>query len=250
MAKKKKQELFIHDFFGNYNSYRIFALRSEQTVFNFANSLSKALNTVFSVLPDFHYSSEKLSAHFAVFYAEYKQQEPIHCLLLENRTKTNQQELFSSKTVKNSHLLNYSLFEEYLYLFNNNIISGYRCRESKFEDMDYLLLLFAKKNIDNDQFSQFLNSIKPFKPEEISYILDREQTSVEKKNASILKDFLCKYEVNANLFSRRKKMELLGPVKQIPKQSLRFPIPITLENNSLANNLQLSEESLALLADE
>jgi len=248
MAKrKKKQELHIHDFFGNCNTYKIFALHSEMPVFNFANQLGKTLNVTFTLLPDFHYISDKLAARFAVFFAEYAQQESIHCLLLENKTETNQQILFSSKAVKNSHLLNYSLFEESLYLFNNK---GYSCFESKFEDKEYLLLLYAKKNIEKELFSQFLLNIACFKPMDVSYLLDREQTSTDARNAAFLRDFFCKYEVNANLLSRRKKMELLGPVKQIPKQSLRFPIPITLENNSLADNLQLSEESLALLSEE
>jgi hypothetical protein len=247
MAKKKKQELQIHDFFGNYNTYRIFALRSELPGFSFANKLGKTFDVSFTVLPDFDYASNKLSAQFAVFYAEFTQQESIHCLLLENKTETNQQELFDSKTVKNSHLLNYSLFEESLYLFNNN---GYSCFQSNFADMDYLLLLFAKKNIDKNIFSQFLKNTTPFKPEDVTYIIEREQTSAEKKNASLLRDFLCKYEVNANLFSRRKKMELLAPVKQIPKQNLQFPIPIPLENDSLADILQLSEVHLALLRED
>jgi len=248
MAKKKKtHELHIRDFFGNYNTYRIFALRSELPAFGFANQLSKMLKVSFTLLPDFDYVSDKLSASFAVFYAEYPQQESIHCLLLENKTETNQQEIFSSKTVKNSHLLNYSLFEESLYLFNNK---GYCCFNSKFEDMDYLLLLFAKKNIDKELFSQFLQKISCSKTEDVTYLLEREQTSTDAKNASFLKDFLCKYEVNANLLSRRKKMELLGPVKQIPGQSLQFPIPIVLEHDALADNVQLSDTYLVLLADD
>jgi len=248
MAKKrKKQELNIKDFFGNFNTYKIFALQSGLPAFNFANSLNKMLNVSFTVLPDFDYVSNRLSARFAVFYAEYKQHESIHCLLLENKTETNQQELFSSKTVRNSHLLNYSLFEESLYLFNNN---GYSCFNSQFVDVDYLLFLFAKKNIEKELFSQFLKNITLFKAEEVTYLLEREQTATDAQNASFLKDFLCKYEVNANLFSRRKKLELLGPVKQIPKQSLQFPIPIHLENNELPDNFQFSEEYLALLAPD
>jgi len=248
MAKKRKNpSLHIHDFFGAYNTYRIFALKSELSAFTFANKLSRALNISFTVLSDFDYVSEKLSAQFAVFYAEYAQQESIHCLLLENKTGTNQQELFSSKTGKKSHLINYSLFEEFLYLFNNN---GLRCFESEFPDADYLLLLFSKKNIEKETFSHFSKSITLFKAKDVSYLLKREQTSAEVKTVSFLRDFFCKYEVSANLFSRKKKMELLAPVKQIPVQNLQFRIPAPIENNSIAHNLQLSDEYLALLAEE
>jgi hypothetical protein len=45
-------------------------------------------------------------------------------------------------------------------------------------------------------------------------------------------------------------MELLAPVKQIPNQNLQFPIPILLEKDSLADNLQLAEEYLALLDED
>jgi len=248
MAKKRKPpSLHIQDFFGTYNTYRIFALKSEQFNFTFANKLSKALNVSFTLLSDFDYVSEKLSAKFAVFYAEYAQQEPIHCLLLENKTGTNQQELFSVKTGKKSHLVNYSLFEESLYLFNNN---GLRCFESEFSDVDYLLLLFARKNIEEESFSHFLRNITPFKAKDVSYLLKREQTSSETKIASFLRDFFCKFEVKGNQFSRRKEMELLAPVKQIPRKNLRYPITEYLENNSISDNIHISEKYLKLLSED
>jgi len=248
MAKQKKSHsLFIHDFFGACNTYKIFALKSELSIFTFANKLGKMLHVTFTVLPDFEYVSDKLSAKFTVFYAEYLLQKSVHCLLLENRTATNQQELFSLKKEKKSHLVNYSLFEESLYLFNNN---GLRCFESDFSDMDYLLLLFCKKNVENEMFSQFSSNITPLKAKDVSSMLDKKQTSAEGKTASFLRDFLCKYEVNANKFSRRKKMELLSSVKQIPIQNLQYRITIPLENHSLADNLQISDEYLALLAEE
>jgi hypothetical protein len=248
MAKqKKKRAVQIQDFFGTYNTYRIFALKSDFSTYNFANKLGKALNVSFTTMPDFDYVSDKLSARFTVFYAEYAQQESIHCLLLENRTETNQQELFTSKINKNSHLVNYSLFEESLYLFNNY---GLRCFDMEHADMDYLMLLFTKKNIENEAFSHFLANITLFKSKDISYMLKREQTSAQAKTVTFLRDFLCKYEVNANLFSRRKKMELLAPVQQIPVQNLQFPMPIRLENNSIVDHLQLSEEYLLFLAED
>jgi len=248
MAKRRKNpSLHIQDFFGTYNTYRIFALKSEHSIFTFASKLGKALDVSFTLLSDLEYVSEKLSSQFAVFYAEYTQQESIHCLLLENKTETNQQELFSSKAEKKSHLVNYSLFEESLYLFNNN---GLRCFESEFTDMDYLLLLFTKKNIENDTFLHFQKNITSFKAKDVSYLLKREQTSTEVKIVSFLRDFFCKYEVNANQFIRRKRMELLAPVKQIPENNLRFPIPVQLENDSIAHNLQISDVHLALLIGE
>ena len=247
MAKKKKNiSLNIHDFFGTYNTYRIFALQSDLSAFPFANRLGQTLHVIFTLLPDFEYVSNKLSACFKVFYAEYAQNDPIHCLLLENKTETNQQELFISKTEKKQHLLNYSLFEESLYLFNNQ---GLRCFDLKLADIDYLLLIFTKKNIENEMLLQFLNQLSPFEAKDISFLIEREQTSTEGKIASFLRDFYCKHEVKANQFSRRRKMDLLAPVKQIPTQNLQFPIPILLENDSITDNLQLSEEYLSFLSE-
>jgi len=245
--KKKKPSLFVQDFFGTFNTYRIYTLKSELSMFAFANKLSKSLNVSFTLLSDFDYVSDKLSANFAVFYAEYPLQESIHCLLLENKTGTNQQELFSPKTGKKSHIINYSLFEESLYLFNNN---GLRCFDIEFADMDYFLLLFTKKTTENEIFLQFPKNINSFKAKDVSYLLNREQTSAEAKTVSFFRDFFCKYEVYANQFLRRKKMELLAPVKQIPKHNLQFPITAPLENDSISGNLQLSNVNLAILADE
>jgi hypothetical protein len=116
--------------------------------------------------------------------------------------------------------------------------------------MDYLLLLFAKKEIDEEMFLRFFNNLESFKVQDVSYMLKKEQTSAEAKIVAFLRDFYCKYEVKANQFSRRKERDLLAPVKQIPTQNLQFPIPIRLEYNTISDYVQFSEENLALLRDD
>ena len=245
MAKKKQKTFNIPDFFGTYNTYKIFALQSELPTFMFANQLGQAAQTTFTILPAFEQNMDRYSALFSVFYAVYSQQESIHCLLLENKAAiSNQQELFVSKAEQNLSFQTLSLFEEHLYLFNRQ---GLRCFEMPLEDMDYLLLLFAKKEIDHEMFSRFFKSLEPFKAQDVSYLIKKEQTSAEAKNVAFLRDFYCKYEVKANQFSRRKERELLAPVKQIPAQNLQFPIPARLEFNAVADYLQISEEYLQLL---
>ena len=244
--RRKNPSLHIHDFFGTYNTYRIFALQSGLSAFSFANKLGRAERTTFTILPDFEYTSSKISARFTVFYAEYFEKESIHCLLLENKMLMNPEERFVSKTEQKLTFQTGFLFDEWLYLFNNQ---GLRCFDSEFVDMDYLLLLFAKKNIENDMFLQFLENISSFKIKDVSYLLERQQTSLETKIVNFLKDFYCKHEVKANLFSRRKKMDILAPVQQIPNQNFQLPIPVRLENESIVDNLQLSDEYLALLTE-
>ena len=248
MAKRQKNILNIHDFFGTYNTYRIFALKSELSVFPFANQAGKAIQTIFTALPCFEYNSDKYAALFSVFYAEYSQQESLHCLLVENKAAiSNQREIFISKAEQKLSFQTLSLFDEYLYLFNKQ---GFRCFDFALEDMDYLLLVFAKKNIENEMFLQFSKKLELFKARDISYILEKQQTSMETKIVSFLRDFFCKYEVKANYFSGKRKMNLLASVKQIPKQNLQFPIPVRLENNAVAENFQISEEYLHFLEDE
>jgi len=248
IIKNNKKSLNIPDFFGTYNTYRIFAMQSELSEFSFANQLGKAVQTNFTILPDFEFTSTKFTAQFSVFYAEYSQEESIHLLLLENKTiKFNQQDIFVVKTEKKLHFQTLSLFEEFLYLFNSQ---GLRCFESEFENADYLLLLFAKKDIENEVFSYFLKNITPFKAKDVSSLIEKEQTSSETKIVSFLRDFYCKYEVKAFHLSKKRKMELLAPMKQIPKQNFQFPIPILLENNSITDNFYLSETNLAILREE
>jgi len=248
MAKKKKNTLNIHDFFGTYNAYRIFALKSDSSVFPFANQLGQAIQTTFTILPCFEYNSDKYFALFTVFYAEYSQQDSFHCLLVENKAViSNQQELFISKAEEKLSFQTLSLFEEFLYLFNKQ---GFRCFDTDFEDIDYLLLLFAKKNIENEMFSQFLKKIETFKVKDVSYLLEKNQTSNETKIVVFLKDFFCKYEVRSHQFLRKKEKDLLAPITQLPRQNLQYPIPILLENNALADNLQLSSEYLRFLEEE
>ena len=245
---KKNDKIKIPDFFGAYNTYRIFALQSELSTFPFANKLGKAVQTTFTILPDFEYESKKFTAQFSVCYAEYSQEESIHLLLLENKTvKFNQQDHFVSKSEKKLPFQTLSLFEEWLYLFNKQ---GLHCFDLKLENVDYLLLLFAKKDIENDIFSQLLKNITPFYAKDISFIIEKEQTSAEVKIVSFLRDFYCNYEVKATQLSRKRKIDLLSPVKQIPRQNLQHPIPILLENSVMNTNLQISEECLRILDED
>jgi len=247
-AKRRKTSLNIHDFFGTYNTYRIFALKSELSIFPFANQVGKIAQTTFTALPCFEYNSDKYVALFSVFYAEYSQQKPLHCLLVENKAAiSNQQELFISKAEQKLSFQTLSLFDEFLYLFNKH---GFRCFDFALEEIDYLLLIFAKKDIENEMFLQLSKNLESFKAKDISYILEQEQTSTEAKIVSFLKDFFCKYEVQANYFSGKRKMNLLAPIKQIPKQNLQFPIPVRLDNDSIADNFQLSEEYVQFLEEE
>jgi len=249
MAKQIKKSSFkIPDFFGTCNSYRIFALQSDYSAFPFANHLGHSLHTTFRVLPDFEYLSNQYNASFTVFYAQVNQEEAIHCLLLENKTTNfNQKNLFISKTEKKLPFQTLFLFDESLYLFNNE---GLRCFDLEFANMDYLLLLFSNNNIENKMFTQFLNHIAPFMAQDVSFLLEREQTSAEARIVSFLRDFYCKYEVKANQFSRRKERDYLSSVKQIPNQNLQYPIPILLENDAINDNLQLSNEYVKFLEEE
>ena len=248
MANKKKKSLNIPDFFGTYNTHRIFAIQSELSVFPFANQLGQAQLTSFTVLPGFEYNSDRYYAIFSVFYAEYSHQESVHCLLLENKAAiSNQHEIFVSKTEQKLSFQTLSLFDEYLYLFNKQ---GFRCFDFGLEDIDYLLLIFAKKEIDNEMFIQFLKNMESLKAKDISYILKKEQTSAEAKMVAFLKDFYCKYEVKASQLSTKRKMDLLAPVQKIPNQNLQFPIPVRLENDLLADNFQLSNEYFQFLKEE
>jgi sulfur relay (sulfurtransferase) DsrC/TusE family protein len=248
MAKRRKTpSLNIHDFFGAYNTYRIFALKSELSTFPFVNQFGQAANLTFTLLADIEQSVKDFSAHYSVFYTELSQQKPIHCLLLENKAVIDQQQQFVSKTEKNLHFQTGFLFEEWLYIFNNQ---GLRCFDVEFPDIDYLLLIFAKKNVENETFKQFLKYFAPFNAQDISHLLENEQTSNGVKIVDFLRDFFCKYEVKANQFSLRRKMDLLSPIKQIQGKNLQFRIPALLENESLADNFQLSDEYLAFLTEE
>ena len=239
MAKKPNRSLKLDECFGTLHSYRIFALKSELSAFPFANQLGKAENTTFTILPDLEYSSKKYTAHFTVFYAEYKKEDSIHCLLLENKTTNfNQGELFVPKSEKKLSFQTISLFEEYFYLFNKQ---GLKFFPVDFSDIDYLLLVYTKKEIENEIFKSFVSRLEPFIMSDVSDMLQNEQTSLDKKIMKFLKDFFGRYEVLANKFSRRKRLDLLAPVKQIPKQNQKYPIPAFLEQIPVTNFISMSD---------
>jgi hypothetical protein len=156
-------------------------------------------------------------------------------LLLENKALiSNQESIFVSKEEKKLSFQTLSMFDEYLYLFNNQEL---RCFDAEVEDIDYLLLLFAKKDIECEMFSIFSKDLSPFRAQDVSFLLEREQTSAQEKISTFLRDFFCKYEVMANQFSRKRKMEILAPVQQIPVANQQFPIPARLENDPAADFL-------------
>jgi len=248
MAKKKKTPLLkIVDFFGICNTYTIIALKSELSAFPFANTLGKLLNTSFALLPDFEYASHQFSAHYTVFYAELTRPDSVHCLLVENKAVIDQQQQFLSKTEQKWNLQTGFLFEEYLYVFNKN---GLRCFDVEFSDVDYLLFLYAKKNRGKDATYQFSNRLDIFQAKDVSFLLEQQQTSNQEKIVVFLRDFLCKYEVNANRFSIKRKLNLLAPIQQIPSSNLHFSFPVRLENEGVADNLQVAEDYLELLRTE
>jgi hypothetical protein len=184
MAKKKKKPwLNSPDFFGICNTYRIFALKSNLSPFPFANQLGKILSATFSVLPDFEYASNRFSAHYTVFYAELSRQESIHGLLIENKAVIDQQQQFISKTEQKLQFQTGFLFEEWLYLFNNQEL---RCFEWELEDVDYLLLLYAKKDIEKDTFLHLSKHLDPCNAKDISFLLERHQTSAQEKIVAFL----------------------------------------------------------------
>jgi len=245
---KKPSLLEIPDFFGTCSTYRIFGLKSEVSTFPFVNRLGKTLQTTFTVLADIENSRDQFSARFNIFYAELSQNESIHCLLLENKALIfNQEEIFVSKAERKLPFQTLSMFDEYLYLFNNH---EPRCFEVEFEDIDYLLLLFAKKDIENEMISVFSKKLTSFQAEDLSFLLEKKQTSAQEKMVTFLQDFFCKYEVLGTQFSRKRKMALLAPIQQIPVQNLQNQIPARLENEIAADNFQLAEEYLAFLTEK
>lgn len=242
---KKPSLLKIPDFFGTCSTYRIFGLKSELSTFPFVNHLGKTLQTTFTVLADIENSKNQFSAHFNIFYAELSQNKSIHCLLLENKALiSNQEEIFVSKAERKLSFQTLSMFDEYLYLFNNQ---EPRCFEVEFGEIDYLLLLYAKKDIENEMISIFSKKLTPLKAQDFSFLLEKKQTSTQEKIATFLQDFFCKYEVMGAQFSRKKTMALLAPAQQIPVQNLQYQIPARLEHEIATDNFQLSEEYLALL---
>jgi len=249
MAKKKIKTpiLNIHDFFGAYNIYRIFALKSELNTYPFVNTIGQTANTTFTLLDVFEQSIDNFSAHFSVFYAEIHKQASIHCLLLENKAVINQQHQFVSKTEKKLHFQTGFLFEEWLYIFNSQ---GLRCFNIELSDIDYLLLIFTNKNIENEVIGSIINNLALFQPHDISYLLEKNQISYDVKINEFLRVFFCRNEVAANKFSRRRKLDLLAPIKQIPYSNLLFRIPVLLENESIADNFQLSDKYVKFLKED
>jgi hypothetical protein len=246
MAKRRKQtSLDIHDFFGAYNTYHVFALKSELPVFPFVNKVKQTTHLSFSFLSDIERVVDNFSARFSVFSAELAHQEPIHFLLLENRAVVDQQMQFKSKAEKKLPFQTGFLFEEKLSIFNNYGYSSFSITQP---DIDYLLIVYAKKGIENEVFNQTMSRFTPFSVKNISYLLERSQTSLEVAIRKFLRDFIYAHEVKANQFSRRKKLDMLGPVRQIPVQNLQFRIPATLENESLPENVQIPEKYLELLS--
>jgi len=246
MAKRRQpSSLDIKDFFGEYNSYQVFALKSELPVFQFVNKVKQTAHLTFSLLSEIERVVDIFSARFSVFCAELPQQEPIHFLLLENRAVVDQQMQLKSKAEKKLPFQTGFLFEEKLSIFNNYGYSSFGISQP---DIDYLLIVYAKKGIENEVLNQTLSRFYPFAVNDVSYLLERSQTSLEVAIREFLRDFICVHEVKANKFSRRKKSDLLGPVRQIPVQNLQFPVPATLENESLPENVEIPEKYLELLS--
>lgn len=248
-SKKTKQEEFtINACFGMNNQHRIFSLQSEKPALILANLLGKKLQTTFASLPDFSYKSEKFQATFQVFYTQIAQKNSVNCLLLENKTLSfNKQDVLRSSKEKKLGFQTLSLFEEWLYLINNQ---GFTIFNGNVFNADYLLLFYAKKDYEIDPLKEVKKQLKPQIIRDVTNLLNVAQKSNHSKIDEFLRELFCNLEVEASLYLHRKQISALGPIRNIPANNLRVQFPISLKNSkNTFPNLEFSDSKLKLLKE-
>lgn len=249
MKTKNKLPSKLDDFFGSKNEYRVFAIKSSLSLIPFAAQFERITSSSFSFLTEFYADEDKNKAQFGVMYSLISEQENLHCAIIEN--KTNQfstKNTIPSKVEKNLSFQTLSLFEDVLYMFNNE---GLTIFKTPLPYYDFLIFIHVEKGRNIDSFVKTILNHKDFKTIDISSLIYITEEKQNKKIGFFLKNIFCSIEVSIGKFHQNKIQTLLGPIYKIPESNLVNPLKVQIESQITENlTLNVNPEYIRLLTNE
>lgn len=202
----------IHDFFGTTKDYYLFAVRSPQALLPLAAKLANFLQRDFSIVNEYQLDNELFTANFNVACCTWSKHDGTQLLLVENKT-TNGETKVVSKTERHLNFRTLSLFEDFYYIFNAD---GMRIEPWQFADVDFLCLIYTKKEFGIAPIREKLVSCPFIKCEPAIEITDAPRT-LTKEEKKVLKNDLKALQNIKNLILELETFAMQFRVKSISK---------------------------------
>lgn len=207
--------------FGENFTYKIFAVKTQNTFFRFIDTIGKQLKLSFSYMATQVLTTEEHEGKFRVAMALHSSSEEICCYIMENKTYDYKGcNFLKSNKEKNCTFQTLSLFEEMLYFIN---LQGLAMHREQIADYDYLILSVMENgyNINIENFEQELMQKSTFTVQNISNILTN-TSSKKRKNplSEILKDLFYQLEIHKREFLKKNKRKNLSFRTTIPTENI------------------------------
>lgn len=249
MKDKKPNSIPVEEAFGTIKKYQVFAVKSNQNLIPFVVLFEKMIQSRFTFLTDFEVSPSKHAAHFNVMYALLSKEDQIHCCIMENKTTNYSNDAtISSNKEKNLPFQTLSLFDDILYLFNNE---GYKIFKADLRDYDYLIFIFADKEKIITPYINMFQSYQPFQTIDLSYLLEPSAKKEQKIRQQFLQNCFIRFEIKMTQFNKQRLLSRLGSQNKIPKENLQYSYKIEIDETITDNLTQnVNDDYLKFLTHE
>lgn len=232
MAIGKREKIFLDDFFGITTDYYLFAVKTVFSLFRFAAKLEHLFSTNFYYLGE-TFLQDKPDLKFAMLGSQICKEEEVNAVIIEN--KTSQFDLFNIyKTEKELPFSTLPLFQDDFYIFNNDGLKFYKW---EFQNIDYLLLIYTKKEREVEHVFKQLESLSRIKTTNVSAIINDFKRRTDK--ITFLQQLFCEAEVRNSQFRYEQKRNRLTGRTEIPKQNLCYAERYELLSKVAIDNLDI-----------
>lgn len=213
MAIRKTENILLDDFFGKTTDYYLFAVKTGFSLFRLASKLESLFSTNFYCLGEISFQ-DKQDLKYTMLASLICKDEEINAVIIEN--KTSQPDLYTTfKTEKELSFSTLPLFHDDFYIFNN---AGLKFYKWDFSNVDYLLLIYTKKEREVNQVFKQLESLARINCINVSAIINDYKRKSDK--VTFLQKLFCEVEVRNSQFRLEQKRSFLTGRREIPKQNL------------------------------
>ena len=249
MKGKNEYNKQVNIFFGTKNEYKIFALKSDLSLIPFTAQFEKKIDTQFSYLTNIETNQNGYKAHFNVMYSLVSKEENLHCSIIENKTSLfNSEKLISSSAEQKLPFQSLSLFNDTLYLFNNE---GLNIFKSTFSYYDYLIFIHVDKERNIDTLFHKIDEKKDFKLIDISPLLEKTENIKDMKVEIFLKNIFCSLEVFISKYHQNKIQTYLGSFHKVPESNIVNPLKLEIDSQITENlTFNVIPEYISMLTNE
>lgn len=222
----KKTEILIQtkSNFGEFVDYYLFALKSSKTFTQIAVSLGEMCNCTFTQMNDFICPNDPMQSHFKMAYSQFGSPnasfncfdtdiEKVNFVLFQNRTTDFDLSKGPSELADTTGMFPFSNEGLTCYALNSSGLCVNRVKG--FNDFDYFVFIYAKKDYDAEKFFSF------FKNQPIITKVDLTPFLFKKRGVSNFFQSICYYSDKQIAGHSKSRMRFF--LGSLPKPTTNLP---------------------------